>query len=241
MKHLAIFFLLLLHVLVSNAQNRKTDLEEENLKGRIFSVDYYSYVQDPAEERQLRIRHTRFYSKNGDYLKTLYYDDRGLHVTDSILADRKGADNKKKAPAQVYKGDTVIRDYIADKKRYVDTTVFWKNGLKKAIRSRTYKENGVLTYGHLADYDERGFLVEESFLYEDPSRNHRSQFRNNVEGLALESVEYDAAGKISKKVNFEYAFDEKGNMNTKAATLEVFHEKGSYVQYETEYWYYKYW
>lgn len=241
MKQLTIFTLLLLPVLVSYSQKSKTSLERENLKGRISTVDYNSYVQEPAMERQLRIRRTSFYSKNGDWLKTLYYDDRGLNVTDSIVPRQKGNSKPAKGDKKYRKGDTLVNEYRVNSLQVVNKTVFWKNGQKKAYSSFSYTDKGVLDFGQVSDFDENGFLLAESFFFEDSSRNHKSLYRNNEKGFPVASEDYDADGKLDKKVTYDYEFDQMGNMTFKAATLEVFHKTGSYIEYETEYWYYKYW
>jgi hypothetical protein len=206
----------------------KTDLEKQDLKGDVISVNeiiYYAKSDNSDELGDLYNRYYKEFDKNGfmtslesygseDYLirKSLNFSDNNGLITESEIYDQ---DNEL-INRELYKYD--------DKGNLVQVSVKDPNGDNGYIRyyksdsdgnvisiSTRYGENDEEHFKSSFKYNNKGYRVEA--VYEDNSSdyNRKYYYEFDENGLQNKTTSYTENDELIKEVSHEYSFDDSGN------------------------------
>ena len=190
--------------LVSCKQSeKKNDLTEENLKGKVKSitentyeavdkfgqiekgdVSYYAYAVTIYNEKGNKIEENHYNSYGMLYEKYTYkYDENGNNIEECHYED--GILSKKHTYKYDENGNNI------QKRRY-----YYKNGKFNSKSSYTYK------------YDENGNNIEECHYLTDGKIDYKTTYKYDEKGNKIEICRYDYDN-LSYK--YTYKYDEKGN------------------------------
>ena len=162
-----------------NQSEKKNDLTEENLKGKVKSITENTYEAvnkfGQIEKGDILVDssavytddgHFKIYNEKGNKIEENYYNSNGsLIYKNTYKYDEKG---------------NMIEDNFYDSN---DGSLIYKN---------TYK------------YDEKGNKIEEYHYDEDGKFNYKYTYKYDEKGNNIEKNNYDSNGKLDSKYTYEY-------------------------------------
>lgn len=190
-----IFILILLTLVVSCSERKKSTLETSNLKGAIKSIkvsthDAYEVFGEPKHENSTKAFSfvwKSLYDQDGYLIESNAYDPSGFYGQDSILSKTK------------FKYDL--------------------NG--NEIERRTYDNSGKLTAIWEFNYDQKGNLTESSNCEHAKNDTINSGTKmitsSDEKGRVIKSEVQECDGK--PVMTYEYKYDENGNQIEEKFTM----------------------
>lgn len=183
--------------------NKKNDLENENLNGNVKSVKRYykpaveKFGEITEKKKRTGIESLKIFNDIGNLTVHNMYDWDG-NLTKYIF---KYDDN----------GNVIARyDYNSDGSlRFKSTIVYDDNG--NGIEDNIYNSDGDLKYKHIKKYDNKGNRIEDNVYNSDGSLLKKRTIKYDDNGNKIEINGYinDPLGYSKKKSTFIY--DDKGN------------------------------
>ena len=179
MKKIILATLSVLCLVSCNQSEKKNDLTEENLKGKVKSITENTYEAvdkfGQIEKGDVLVDssavytddgHFKIYNEKGNKIEENYYNSNGsLIYKNTYKYDEKG---------------NMIEDNFYD------------------------SDDGSLIYKNTYKYDEKGNKIEEYHYDEDGKFNYKYTYKYNEKGNMIEKNNYDSNGRLDYKYTYEY-------------------------------------
>lgn len=210
------------------------DLQTENLKGAVQSIDVKTYLIEGKTEASFDVeqqRHTiTFFNKKGNQTLVEFKGPDG--TTNSKYERNFDEKGRYKGLTAYIKNEvsTKIVMLLNDKGNEIGGQVFEKTG---EIRKRyVYKLDADGRQTEMREYDSKDSLISKSlnYYYKEDNVNSTkrygkegkfiswSRFAYNDKGLLLEEKSYEENGTPKAKISFTY--DERGNLIEKVEAIQ---------------------
>ena len=190
-------YLILFVSLFFSCSDKKNSLSEENLKGKVKSVDTYTYsakekfgenVTDELEDVE-----KNKYNKDGNLIEIAFYDEDGeLYYKIKSKYD----DGNLIESASYYDEGELISKF---KFKYDDGNI---------IGSTEYDDDGELTAEWKYKYDD-GNIIRRASYDKEGELSVEFKFKYDDEGNQIEQAKYDEDGELRSKLKYKY--DDDGN------------------------------
>ena len=183
MEKIILVILSVLCLVSCNQSEKKNDLTEENLKGKVKSIKETTYKAiekfGQIEKGDVLVDSSAVYT---DYGRFKIYNEKGNKIEENR--------------------------YNSDGSLYYKVTYKY-DGKGNKIEVNHYDSNGSLILKYTYKYDENGNKIEECWYNEDGSLIVKFTPKYDENGNMMEVNNYDSDGSLHKK--FTYKYDEKGN------------------------------
>ena len=162
-----------------NQSEKKNDLTEENLKGKVKSITENTYE---AVNKFGQI-------EKGDILvdsSAVYTDDGHFKIYNE-------------------KGNKIEENYYNSNGRLYSKTTYKYDEKGNMIEDNFYdSDDGSLIYKNTYKYDEKGNKIEEYHYDEDGKFNYKYTYKYDEKGNNIEKNNYDSNGRLDSKYTYEY-------------------------------------
>ena len=179
MKKIILAILSVLCLVSCNQSEKKNDLTEENLKGKVKSITENTYE---AVEKFGQI-------EKGDVLvdsSAVYTDDGRFKIYNE-------------------KGNKIEENYYNSNGRLYSKTTYKYDEKGNMIEDNFYdSDDGSLIYKNTYKYDEKGNIIEEYHYDEDGKFNYKYTYKYDEKGNIIEENHYDSNGRLDSKYTYEY-------------------------------------
>ena len=179
MKKIILAILSVLCLVSCNQSEKKNDLTEENLKGKVKSITENTYE---AVEKFGQI-------EKGDVLvdsSAVYTDDGRFKIYNE-------------------KGNKIEENYYNSNGRLYSKTTYKYDEKGNMIEDNFYdSDDGSLIYKNTYKYDEKGNIIEEYHYDEDGKFNYKNTYKYDEKGNIIEENHYDSNGRLDSKYTYEY-------------------------------------
>ena len=211
MEKIILAILSVLCLVSCNQSEKKNDLTEENLKGKVKSitentyeaVDKFGQIEKGdilVDSSAVYTDYGRFkiYNEKGNKIEENYYNSNGsLDFKDTYKYDEKGNKIEKNR-------------YNSDGSLYYKVTYKY-DGKGNKIEVNHYDSNGSLILKYTYKYDENGNKIEECWYNEDGSLIVKFTPKYDENGNMMEVNNYDSNGSLHKKFTYKYEYDKNNN------------------------------
>ena len=179
MKKIILAILSVLCLVSCNQSEKKNDLTEENLKGKVKSITENTYE---AVDKFGQI-------EKGDILvdsSAVYTDDGRFKIYNE-------------------KGNKIEENYYNSNGRLYSKTTYKYDEKGNMIEDNFYdSDDGSLIYKNTYKYDEKGNKIEEYHYDEDGKFNYKYTYKYDEKGNIIEENHYDSNGRLDSKYTYEY-------------------------------------
>ena len=179
MKKIILAILSVLCLVSCNQSEKKNDLTEENLKGKVKSITENTYE---AVDKFGQI-------EKGDVLvdsSAVYTDDGHFKIYNE-------------------KGNKIEENYYNSNGRLYSKTTYKYDEKGNMIEDNFYdSDDGSLIYKNTYKYDEKGNKIEEYHYDEDGKFNYKYTYKYDEKGNNIEKNNYDSNGRLDSKHTYEY-------------------------------------
>ena len=179
MKKIILAILSVLCLVSCNQSEKKNDLTEENLKGKVKSITENTYE---AVDKFGQI-------EKGDVLvdsSAVYTDDGHFKIYNE-------------------KGNKIEENYYNSNGRLYSKTTYKYDEKGNMIEDNFYdSDDGSLIYKNTYKYDEKGNKIEEYHYDEDGKFNYKYTYKYDEKGNIIEENHYDSNGRLDSKHTYEY-------------------------------------
>ena len=179
MKKIILVILSVLCLVSCNQSEKKNDLTEENLKGKVKSITENTYE---AVDKFGQI-------EKGDILvdsSAVYTDDGHFKIYNE-------------------KGNKIEENYYNSNGRLYSKTTYKYDEKGNMIEDNFYdSDDGSLIYKNTYKYDEKGNKIEEYHYDEDGKFNYKNTYKYDEKGNNIEKNNYDSNGRLDSKYTYEY-------------------------------------
>ena len=182
-----------------NQSEKKNDLTEENLKGKVKSIKETTYKAvdkfGQIEKGDVLNNYFNIYNEKGNKIEDNFYDSDGnLSSKDTYEYDEKGNNIEK-------------NNYDSDGSLNSKTTYKYdKKGNK--IEDNSYDSDGSLNSKTTYKYDEKGNNIEKNNYDSDGSLNSKTTYKYDEKG---NMIEYNTDGRFGEKYTYKYEYDKNNN------------------------------
>lgn len=204
---------LLLSSLMIYSQNRKTDLQNEGLKGKVKSVretPYRAIEEEGKIEKGeiMKSKSSRVAREIEDMYANIHveYTLQGGRMTMESYKENNSLENKFTYHYDEKRNKTEVKIY--EENNSLDAKlVYYYDDKGNKTEIEVYRENGRLEGKVIYTYDDKGDMIGMDF-YEDNLIIYRFTYRNDDKGNVIEGEFY--VGDIESKYTCHY--DDKGSM-----------------------------
>ena len=179
MEKIILVILSVLCLVSCNQSEKKNDLTEENLKGKVKSITENTYE---AVDKFGQI-------EKGDILvdsSAVYTDDGHFKIYNE-------------------KGNKIEENYYNSNGRLYSKTTYKYDEKGNMIEDNFYdSDDGSLIYKNTYKYDEKGNKIEEYHYDEDGKFNYKYTYKYDEKGNNIEKNNYDSNGRLDSKYTYEY-------------------------------------
>lgn len=187
---------LLLFYTSVNAYSQKTDVEDDKLKGKVKSVSFISYSQDPGEERRFGIKSFTSYNEKGFMLEHSYFDkENGLK--DNIII-----------PTYDGRGVKILDSSFTTGRVYDGKSTYTFDKLGNRIEWLEYNSRDSLIMRHSFKYNSKKQLVKH-LRYNPVDLVGSVEYILDAKGRVLSDISSGGDGTFNYQ--FSYVYDIKGN------------------------------
>ena len=179
MKKIILATLSVLCLVSCNQSEKKNDLTEENLKGKVKSITENTYE---AVDKFGQI-------EKGDVLvdsSAVYTDDGHFKIYNE-------------------KGNKIEENYYNSNGSLIYKNTYKYDEKGNIIEENYYNSNGRLYSKTTYKYDEKGNKIEEYHYDEDGKFNYKYTYKYDEKGNNIEKNNYDSNGRLDSKYTYEYA------------------------------------
>ena len=211
MEKIILVILSVLCLVSCNQSEKKNDLTEENLKGKVKSITENTYEAvdkfGQIEKGDVLVDssavytddgHFKIYNKKGNKIEENIYDSNGKFVRKTTYKyDKKG-------------------NIIEEKSYYPDGSLIYKNTYKydekgNKIEDNSYDSDGRLHSKYTYKYDEKGNKIEENWYNSDGRLHSKYTYKYDEKGNNIEENWYDSDGSLYEKHTYKYEYDKNNN------------------------------
>ena len=179
MKKIILVILSVLCLVSCNQSEKKNDLTEENLKGKVKSITENTYE---AVDKFGQI-------EKGDVLvdsSAVYTDDGHFKIYNE-------------------KGNKIEENYYNSNGSLIYKNTYKYDEKGNIIEENYYNSNGRLYSKTTYKYDEKGNMIEDNFYdSDDGSLIYKNTYKYDEKGNNIEKNNYDSNGRLYSKYTYEY-------------------------------------
>ena len=179
MEKIILVILSVLCLVSCNQSEKKNDLTEENLKGKVKSITENTYE---AVDKFGQI-------EKGDVLvdsSAVYTDDGHFKIYNE-------------------KGNKIEENYYNSNGRLIYKNTYKYDEKGNIIEENYYNSNGRLYSKATYKYDEKGNMIEDNFYDSDNgSLIYKNTYKYDEKGNNIEKNNYDSNGRLDSKHTYEY-------------------------------------
>ena len=179
MEKIILVILSVLCLVSCNQSEKKNDLTEENLKGKVKSITENTYE---AVEKFGQI-------EKGDVLvdsSAVYTDDGHFKIYNE-------------------KGNKIEENYYNSNGSLIYKNTYKYDEKGNKIEENYYNSNGRLYSKTTYKYDEKGNMIEDNFYdSDDGSLIYKNTYKYDEKGNNIEKNNYDSNGRLDSKYTYEY-------------------------------------
>ena len=203
MKKIILVILSVLCLVSCNQSEKKNDLTEENLKGKVKSIKETLYEAvdkfGQIEKGDVLNNYFNIYNEKGNKIEENRYDSDGsLYFKDTYKYDEKGnkiEENRYNSDGSLYSKTT----YKYDEKGNMIEDNFYDSDDGSFIYKNTYK------------YDEKGNKIEEYHYDEDGKFIYKNTYKYDEKGNIIEEKIYHSDGRFGNTYTYKYEYDKNNN------------------------------
>ena len=185
MEKIILVILSVLCLVSCNQSEKKNDLTEENLKGKVKSITENTYE---AVDKFGQI-------EKGDVLvdsSAVYTDDGRFKIYNE-------------------KGNKIEENYYNSNGSLIYKNTYKYDEKGNKIEENYYNSNGRLYSKTTYKYDEKGNKIEEYHYDEDGKFNYKYTYKYDEKGNKIEENWYDSDGSLYEKHTYKYEYDKNNN------------------------------
>ena len=179
MEKIILVILSVLYLVSCNQSEKKNDLTEENLKGKVKSITENTYE---AVDKFGQI-------EKGNVLvdsSAVYTDDGRFKIYNE-------------------KGNKIEENYYNSNGRLIYKNTYKYDEKGNIIEENYYNSNGRLYSKATYKYDEKGNMIEDNFYDSDNgSLIYKNTYKYDEKGNNIEKNNYDSNGRLDSKHTYEY-------------------------------------
>ena len=215
---------------ICNAQDKKTDWEKDEVKGKVKSIETKHYMavdKSGSIGKGIELTNDDLYMMQDTasllypYTYTTYdyilakYNSNG-YITERIYSDRRDGGtfiqtnvieyNNKYNAIKIYSEDSLTHENGKD----VWNVVIKYNDNGQATEESYYRSDESLDRKYTYKYDEKGNKIEDNRYYSDGNLYNKYIYKYDDKGNKIETSEYYSNESLSNK--YIYKYDEKGNI-----------------------------
>ena len=163
---------------------KKNDLTEENLKGKVKSIKETTYK---AVDKFGQI-------EKGDVLNNYFniYNEKGNKIEDNSY-DSDGSLNSKTTYKYDKKGNKIEENIYDSNGKFVRKTTYKYDKKGNIIEEKSYYPDGSLIYKNTYKYDEKGNMIEENWYESDGSLYEKHTYK----------YEYDKNNNWTQRIQYK--------------------------------------
>ena len=179
MEKIILVILSVLCLVSCNQSEKKNDLTEENLKGKVKSITENTYEAvdkfGQIEKGDILVDSSAVYTDDGHFK---IYNEKGNKIEENYYNSN---------------GSLI----------YKNTYKYDEKGNK--IEENYYNSNGRLYSKTTYKYDEKGNMIEDNFYdSDDGSLIYKNTYKYDEKGNIIEENHYDSNGRLDSKYTYEY-------------------------------------
>ena len=179
MEKIILVILSVLYLVSCNQSEKKNDLTEENLKGKVKSITENTYEAvdkfGQIEKGNVLVDSSAVYTDDGRFK---IYNEKGNKIEENYYNSN---------------GSLI----------YKNTYKYDEKGNK--IEENYYNSNGRLYSKTTYKYDEKGNMIEDNFYdSDDGSLIYKNTYKYDEKGNNIEKNNYDSNGRLDSKHTYEY-------------------------------------
>lgn len=211
MEKIILVILSVLCLVSCNQSEKKNDLTEENLKGKVKSITENTYEAvdkfGQIEKGDVLVDssavytddgHFKIYNEKGNKIEgNIYFSDGRLHPKYTYKYD----ENRNKIEENYYNSNGRLYfkyTYKYDKKgNKIEGNIYFSNG--KLDKKVTYK------------YDEKGNIIELNGYNSDGSLLYKYTYKYDKKENIIEKNRYNSNGSLDEKYTYKYEYDKNNN------------------------------
>ena len=203
MKKIILAILSVLRLVSCKQSEKKNDLTEENLKGKVKSIKEtpYEAVDKFGQIEKGNVLYDDFifpftiYDEKGNKIEEYHYDEDGnLSSKDTYEYDEKG--------------NNIERNWYDSDGRLGYKLIYKYNEKGNIIEENYYDSNGSLSYKTTYKYDKKGNKIEDNSYDSDGSLNSKTTYKYDEKG---NMIEYNTDGRFGEKYTYKYEYDKNNN------------------------------
>ena len=184
---------------------KKNDLTEENLKGKVKSIKETTYK---AVDKFGQIKKGNVFYDGFSSPFTIIYNEKGNQIK-ICRYDKYGKIDNKNTYKYDEKGN-IIEHNTYDDGRLVFKDIYKYDEKGNKIEKNHYYYDGRLDYKTTYKYDEKGNNIEENIYdYDYDGYGSKYTYKYDEKGNNIEKNYYGSNGRLDYKNTYKY--DEKGN------------------------------
>ena len=181
---------------------KKNDLTEENLKGKVKSIKETTYKAvdkfGQIEKGDVLNNYFNIYNEKGNKIEDNFYDSDGnLSSKDTYEYDEKG----NKIEKNVYDSNG----------RFHSKYTYKYDEKGNMIEDNVYDSNGRLYFKKTYKYDEKGNKIEENWYNSDGRLHSKYTYKYDEKGNNIEENYYNSNGRLYEKHTYKYEYDKNNN------------------------------
>ena len=207
MKKIILAILSVLYLVSYGQLEKKNDLTEENLKGKVKSIKENTYE---AVEKFGKIEKGNVFYDGFSSPSTIIYNEK----RDKIEQNNYNSDSRLDSKT-TYKYDEKGNN-IEKNNYYSDGRLSYKYTYKydekgNNIEKNNYYSDGSLNYKTTYKYDEKGNMIEANFYNSDGSLSFKLTYKYDEKGNMIEATYYNSDGRLDSKTTYKYEYDKNNN------------------------------
>ena len=201
MKKIILATLSVLCLVSCKQSEKKNDLTEENLKGKVKSIKGNTYEAidkfGQIEKGDVLDAYFNIYNEKGNKIEDNSYDSDGsLEYKYTYKYDKK--ENKIEENFYIYGGLN-------------SKSIYKYNEKGNKIELNVYDSDGRLVSKYTYKYDEKGNMIEENWYNSDGRLNSKTTYKYDEKGNNIEENNYDSDGRLGKNYTYKYEYDKNNN------------------------------
>ena len=212
MEKIILVILSVLCLVSCNQSEKKNDLTEENLKGKVKSITENTYEAvdkfGQIEKGDVLVDSSAVYTDDGRFK---IYNEKGNKIEENYY-NSNGSLIYKNTYKYDEKGNKIEENYYNSNGRLYSKTTYKYDEKGNMIEDNFYdSDDGSLIYKNTYKYDEKGNKIEEYHYDEDGKFNYKTTYKYDEKGNKIEYNDYDSDGRLNSKTTYKYEYDKNNN------------------------------
>ena len=202
MEKIILVILSVLCLVSCNQSEKKNDLTEENLKGKVKSITENTYEAvdkfGQIEKGDVLVDSSAVYTDDGHFK---IYNEKGNKIEENYY-NSNGSLIYKNTYKYDEKGNKIEENYYNSNGRLYSKTTYKYDEKGNIIEKNGHNYDG--SYKITYKYDEKGNNIEQNNYKYDGSFLYKYTYKYDEKGNNIEKNNYDSNGRLDSKYTYEY-------------------------------------